>query len=127
MPADPPPIRFLLDEHYPPWLAEELSAAGFDTRAVVVDPELAGSDDTRVLAAAVAEGRVVVTEDVATFHIAISQLPDHRGVVFCHRSRFPRRAGTLGMLRDALIALAIDPPAGLGSLPLEWWLTPAGR
>jgi uncharacterized protein with PIN domain len=61
-------VRFLLDEHYPGWLAEDLTADGYDTVALTAHrPELRGADDGRVLAAAVAEGRVVVTEDVSTF------------------------------------------------------------
>jgi hypothetical protein len=30
MPYEHPPIRFLLDEHYPGWLADDLLAAGVD-------------------------------------------------------------------------------------------------
>jgi hypothetical protein len=49
-----------LDEHYPSWLADELTADGIDTVAVLgAGSGLRGLDDRRVLEAAVAEGRVV--------------------------------------------------------------------
>lgn len=123
MPSDPQPLRFLLDEHYPGWLADELADEGVDAVALVAHrPELRGLDDGRVLAAAVAEGRVVVTEDVPTFAAAIEMVPNHVGVVYCHHARFPRTRPGLAKLRKALCALAADPPAGLGSSPTIWWL-----
>lgn len=123
MPSDPQPLRFLLDEHYPGWLADELADEGVDAVALVAHrPELRGLDDGRVHAAAVAEGRVVVTEDVPTFAAAIEMVPNHVGVVYCHHARFPRTRPGLAKLRKALCALAADPPAGLGSSPTIWWL-----
>ena len=117
-------VRFLLDEHYPGWLAEDLTADGYDTVALTSHrPELRGADDRRVLAAAVAEGRVVVTEDVSTFSAAVALVPDHLGVVYCHHSRYPRTRPGLERLRKALGALAAEPPAGLGEHPVIWWLS----
>ncbi|HSL07232.1 MAG TPA: DUF5615 family PIN-like protein [Pseudonocardiaceae bacterium] len=81
-------LRLLLDEHYPPWLAGELTADGIDTVAVFgAGSGLRGLDDRRFLEAAVAEGRVVVTEDVTTFSAAITDVPDHLGVIYCHHAR----------------------------------------
>jgi hypothetical protein len=123
MTSDTPPIRLLLDEHYPGWLAEQLHADGVDAVALCQHrPELRGLDDDVVLGSATAEGRVVVTEDVTTFRAAIAEVPDHVGVVFCHHSRYPRTPSGLDALRHALVKLAFDPPDGLGSIPLEWWL-----
>lgn len=123
MPSDPEPLRFLLDEHYPGWLADELADDGVDAVALVAHrPELRGLDDGRVLAAAVAEGRVVVTEDVTTFAAAIEMVPNHVGVVYCHHSRFPRTRPGLAKLRKALCSLVADPPSGLGVSPTIWWL-----
>ena len=123
MPSDQVPVRFLLDEHYPGWLADDLTAEGIDAVALTAHrPELRGADDGRVLTAAVAEGRVVVTEDVSTFAVAITLVPHHVGVVYCHHSRFPRTKAGLEKLRKALSALAADPPAGLGVHPIVWWL-----
>jgi|SRR5690625_82263 len=123
MPSDADKLQFLLDEHYPGWLADGLVADGIDAVALITHrPELRGVDDLRVLDAAVAEGRIVVTEDVTTFSAAIALLPHHVGVVYCHHARFPRTRPGLNMLRRALGALAADPPTGLGALPAVWWL-----
>lgn len=116
-------IAFLLDEHYPGYLADPLASAGVDAVALVRDrPDLRGADDREVLESAVAEHRVVVTEDVATFGVAISMVPDHVGVVFCHHSRFPRTRPGLATLAQALVTLADSPPEGLGEHPIVWWL-----
>lgn len=124
MPSERATIRFLLDEHYPGWLAEELSADLVDTVALTAHrPELRGASDERVLEAAAAERRVVVTEDVSTFSVAIARAPDHVGIVYCHYARFPRTRPGLAKLRKALLALAADPPSGLGEHAVIWWLT----
>lgn len=125
MPSEPRSrLRFLLDEHYPGWLAAELRADGLDVVSLTTDlPHLRGVDDTAVLKAAVAEGRVVVTEDVRTFGRAAAQVSNHLGILFCHHSRFPRTRPGLSGLRRALVELADSPPAGLGRLPVEWWVT----
>jgi hypothetical protein len=123
MPSERRRLRFLLDEHYPGWLAEALTAEGIDTVALTAHrPELRGVDDRTVLQAAVAEGRVVVTEDVATFGTAIALVGAHLGVVYCHHARFPRTKPGLERLHRALVALVKHPPEGLGQHPVEWWL-----
>ncbi len=123
MPSEHREIGFLLGEHYPVWLADELVAEGIDTVALNVHrPELRGADDRRVLETAAAEARVVITEDVSTFSVAIALVPHHVGVVYCHHARFLRTRAGLNKLRKALGALAADPPAGLGEHPVVWWL-----
>src|SRR6266508_4488582 len=123
MPSEDQRIQLLLDEHYPGWLAEKLTADGVDAVALNAHrPELRGADDTAVLRSAATEGRVVVTEDVNTFGLAISEVGDHVGVVFCHPARYPRTRPGLDRLHRALVALADDPPERLGRLPVEWWL-----
>jgi predicted nuclease of predicted toxin-antitoxin system len=84
-------IRLMLDEHYPGRLAEDLATDGIDAVALTAHrPALRGVDDKRVLEAAVAERRVVVTEDVSTFGAAVFLVPSHLGIVYCHHARFPR-------------------------------------
>lgn len=117
-------IRLLLDEHYPRWLAAELVAAGIDTQAVIERDDLRGSTDTAVLRAATTETRVVVTEDVSTFAIAMAAVPEHSGVIFCHHARFPRTRPGLVRLGHSLIRLAHEQPAGLGNPGFVWWLSP---
>jgi hypothetical protein len=70
---------------------------------------------------------VVVTEDVGTFMAAVTLVPDHRGVVFCHHRRFPRTPTGLVDLSRALAALAAAPPPGLGEAPVIWWLGAPSR
>jgi len=119
-------IRVLLDEHYPGWLAEDLAADGIDAVALTAHrPGLRGVDDQRVLEAAVAEHRVVVTEDVSTFGAAATLVPSHPGIVYCHHARVPRTRPGLERLRKALVTLAADPPVGHGEHPVVWWLADA--
>lgn len=128
MRSDRADVRFLLDEHYPGWLADKLSADGVDTVALTAHrPDLRGVDDRSVLEAASAEQRVVVTEDVTTFAAAIALVPAQVGVVYCHHARYPRTMPGLTRLQRALVMLAADPPDGLGEHPVVWWLPePAG-
>jgi predicted nuclease of predicted toxin-antitoxin system len=117
------PVSFLLDEHYPPILARSLAAQGVDAVAIIGDrPHLTGASDARVLAAAAREGRVVVTEDVSTFALAVQEVPAHVGVVYCRSRVFQRTGKGLARIERALRLLAKDPPPGLGSAPLSWWL-----
>lgn len=116
-------MRFLLDEHYPGWLAVRLTQAGIDSAAVVLREDLRGAEDTSVLRAASEEGRVVVTEDVTTFSAAMVAVPDHAGVVFCHHRRFPRTRPGLELLSEALIAFAETPPASTRRTPFVWRLS----
>jgi predicted nuclease of predicted toxin-antitoxin system len=54
-------VRFLLDECCAPALAQALRSAGHDVRHALED--LRGSDDEALIALAVQDERVVVTED----------------------------------------------------------------
>ncbi|RAW15704.1 DUF5615 family PIN-like protein, partial [Phytoactinopolyspora halophila] len=112
-----------VDEHYPAWLADDLTTRGIDAVALTAHrPELRGVDGRRVLQAAVAESRVVVTEDVTTFSAAMAAVPDHVGVIYCHHARFPRTRPGLNLLHKGLVAFVADPPDGLGKHPIVWWL-----
>jgi len=116
-------IRFLLDEHYPPALVTRLGERGVDAVGLLGDrPNLLGTSDRVVLSQAASEGRVVVTEDVSTFPNAIREVPNHVGVVYCRSAIFRRTPGGLARLADALVKLAADPPVGLGTQAVIWWL-----
>ncbi|MDR1430745.1 MAG: DUF5615 family PIN-like protein [Propionibacteriaceae bacterium] len=121
----PSGIRLLLDEHFPPTLARSLSELGVDTVALVADkPQLIGAADVEVLRFAVNDARVVVTEDVSTFPAAVAEVPEHLGVIFCRSQVFQRTPSGLVKIRRALLVLISDPPSGLGSSPVTWWLEP---
>lgn len=115
-------VRFLLDEHYPGRLAENLLAGGIDAVAGVSRDDLQGRDDTTVIRTARDETRIVVTEDVTTFSIAMAAVPDHMGVIFCHHARFPRTRAGLASLEAALVGFADAPPPGMIGTPFTWWL-----
>ena len=59
-------MKLLLDEMYPPALAEALRANGIEARTVT-EAGLAGRSDPNVLASAAADGYVLLTENVADF------------------------------------------------------------
>jgi len=121
----PATLRLLLDEHYPRWAADALQTRGIDAISIQYDWSwLQSASDDEVLAAAVADGRVVVTEDVSTFPAALAKVPHHCGVIYCRWNIFPRTRPGITALADALAALAENPPVGLGSQPVVWWLQP---
>ena len=102
-------MKLLLDEMYSPGLAEALRTAGLDARTVG-ELRLAGASDPEVFAAALAEGRALLTENVADFariaaeHVSAGR--HHPGVLIALSSRFSRRAAGSGQLVAALQALA---------------------
>lgn len=65
-------MRFLVDEMFGPDVAERLRAAGHDALHVR-QLGLAGADDSDVLARAVDEDRVVITENAADFVVLLDQ------------------------------------------------------
>jgi predicted nuclease of predicted toxin-antitoxin system len=98
-------LKLLLDEMYSPGLADALRAADVDA-CTVVELGLAGSSDPEVLAAAIADGRALLTENVADFtRISAEHLlagEHHPGVLVALSSRFSRRAAGIGALVTAI-------------------------
>ena len=98
-------MKLLLDEMYSPGLAEALRAAGVDA-CTVIELGLAGSSDPEVYAAAIADGRTLLTENLADFtrisadHLVAGQ--HHPGVLIALSSRFSRRAAGIGPLVTAI-------------------------
>jgi predicted nuclease of predicted toxin-antitoxin system len=105
-------LKLLLDEMYPPALADALRAAGIE--AVTVNGEgLAGRSDPEILAAAAEGGYAVLTENVADFaRIATEQVAGgkhHPGVLIALSSRFSRRPQGIGAIASAVLAVADEP------------------
>lgn len=102
-------MKLLLDEMYPPVLAEALRAVEIDA-ATVVELGLAGSSDPEVFAAAIADGYTLLTENVADFaHVSAEHLTagrHHCGVLIALSSRFSRRPAGIGALVSAICAVA---------------------
>jgi len=60
-------VRYLLDEHLSPVIAEQLNARGIDTIAVAMRPDLRTLPDPDILQVASSEGRIIVTRDIGDF------------------------------------------------------------
>lgn len=104
-------MKLLLDEMYPASIAEGLRDRGHDAVAVVERPELRNLADSDLFAAAQAESRAVVTENVADY-VPIANGFDgrgeaHYGLVLAHPRTYPRgRSRTIGTMVAALDELA---------------------
>lgn len=105
-------MKLLLDEMYSPRLAEALRVANVDA-STVAELGLAGRSDLDVFAAAVADGYVLLTENVADFaRIAPDQLTaghHHPGVLIALSSRFSRRPAARDALVEAVLTTADEP------------------
>ncbi|MGH9067388.1 MAG: DUF5615 family PIN-like protein [Acidimicrobiales bacterium] len=105
-------MRLLLDEMYPPALAKVLRADGIDARTAA-ELGLAGRSDPDLLAAAAADGYVLLTENVADFaRLAGEHLTSgghHPGVLVALSSRFSRRPGGINTIAAAVGAVADQP------------------
>ena len=102
-------MKLLLDEMYPRALAGALIAAGIEA-ATVTELGLAGWSDLDVLAAATADGYVLLTENVADFaRIATEHLTaggHHPAVLIALSSRFSRRPNGINAIAVAIRAVA---------------------
>jgi predicted nuclease of predicted toxin-antitoxin system len=102
-------LKLLLDEMYPPALARVLHSGGIEA-STVAERGLAGRSDPDVLAAAAAEGYVLLTENVADFaQIAAERITaggHHPGVLVALSSRFSRRPSGIPKIAAAIRALA---------------------
>jgi predicted nuclease of predicted toxin-antitoxin system len=87
-------VKWLIDEMLPPTTATELIALGHDAVSVH-DVGLAGTADELVLARAIADGRVVATENFADFARLVDQCQARAEpcvpVVFVRKRDLPKR------------------------------------
>jgi predicted nuclease of predicted toxin-antitoxin system len=123
-------MKLLLDEMYTPTIAEQLRARGHDA-ASIHDPEyrmLEGEPDDEVWAAAIADDRVLVSENVQDFRRieanALAHAQPVARLIFTTDRQFPRGdPATLGRLVSALDALLAAEP----DLATAVFLKPASR
>lgn len=100
-------MKLVLDEMYPPAIAEQLRARKHDVDAVTARPELRALTDTDLFALAQTEQRAVVTENIADFS-AIADEYDrrgqpHHGLVLAAHGSYPRgNPRTIGRMVIAL-------------------------
>ena len=119
-------MKLLLDEMYSPVVAEQLRARGHDVVSVH-DADyryLEGAPDEEVFAAALAEERALVTENVPDFRRleadAFARGEAHATLVFTSNRQFPRgEPRTIGRLVEALDALLSEAPTPRHSLFLK--------
>ena len=119
-------MRLLLDEMYPAVIAEQLRGRGHDVVSVH-DPEyrrLEGAPDEEIFAAALADKRALVTENVPDFRrieaSAIARGEPYAVLVFTSNRQFPRgKPGTSGSLVEALHMMLTERPTRSGSLFLK--------
>ena len=110
-------MKLLLDEMYPPLVAERLrNEHGLDAVSVLERVELRGQPDGSIFDAAQHEQRAVVTENVPDFlRIARSYVAAggvHYGLVLTTNRSFPRaQANTVARLVAALAELSASDAA----------------
>lgn len=98
----------LLDEMYPPALAERLRSAGHDVvAATAVEVGLAARSDEDLLAWALRDDRCVVTENVSDFS-RLARYAPHAGIIFVLAKRYPRTRAGLHRLGGQLDQLLRD-------------------
>ncbi len=119
-------MRLLLDEMYPATLAEQLRARGHDVVSVhdADYHHLEGVPDAEVYAAAIADDRALLTENVSDFRRletdALGRDAACSRLIFTTNRQFPRgQAATVGRLVRALDAALAEPPEGSASFFLE--------
>ena len=104
-------MKFLLDEMYPPALAQAL-LAGRINATTMAELGMAGSTDPDVFAYAVAENYAVLTENVADFVTIAAEHStrgaQHPGVLIALSSRFSRRPAGRAALVTAIQAHSSD-------------------
>jgi hypothetical protein len=119
-------VKLLLDEMYPPVVAEQLRACGHDVVSVH-DPDhrgLEGASDEEIFGAALAAERALVTENVPDYRRLESDALASGNVapamVFTSNRQFPRgEPGTTGRLVAALHTLLSEATTLQGSLFLK--------
>jgi predicted nuclease of predicted toxin-antitoxin system len=100
-------LKLLIDEHYPPSIAEQLRKRGHDAVAVQEEADLRGMTDPDLFAEAQRRNSAVLTENVADYMVLDAEYRSrhlaHWGLVLTSNQTFPRaKAATVGALVKAL-------------------------
>lgn len=120
------PDALLLDERFSSAIAADLTTRGIDCRAVVADPVLRALSDLEIFQAALAEERIIVTNNVPDFEnlrraheAAGNKAP---GLIYTSDLTFPRTKAYVSRLAAALAAAAaVHETARCGGI---LWLRP---
>jgi hypothetical protein len=108
-------LKLLIDEMYPPSIAEQLRDRGGDAEAVTERPELRALADTHLFALAQQEQRTVVTENIDDFSVIAGNYDQrsqpHFGLVLVPHSSYPRSStATIGRMVAELDRLLGEHP-----------------
>lgn len=118
-------MRLLIDEMYPPAIAEQLRDRGHNVVAVTERAELRSFSDSALFALAQQEGRAVVTENIADF-VPLADAADqrgqvHHGLVLVDPAKYPRGVSrTIGRLVRALDQMLGAHPAAQPTSARHW-------
>jgi hypothetical protein len=108
-------VKLLLDEHYSRRIAVELRKRRHDVVSAQEREDLRGLGDRELWNIAAAEGRALMTEDVADFMPLVREAAGegtrHFGVVFTSPRSLPRGARTIGLYVKRLHVFLPDRPA----------------
>lgn len=119
-------LKLLLDQMWPPWIADRLRLDGHDVEGVVERADLVHGSDDVVFHAAQAEHRAIVTENVPDYRKlaqeALARGDRHYGLVFTSNRSWPRhRRETASDLVVALDDLLRRRRGEDDLLDQEWW------
>jgi hypothetical protein len=108
-------LKLLIDEMYPPAIAEQLRDRGGDVKAVTERPELRALADVDIFALAQREQRTVVTENIADFSVIADGYDQrgeaHHGLVLVAARSYPRGSpATIGRMVTELDRLLGEHP-----------------
>ncbi len=118
-------MRVLLDEMYPPSIAEQLRGHGHDVEAITERPQLRALADIDVFALAQQERRAVLTENIPDF-CALADDHDrrgdpHHGLILVDPGRYPRgNHRTIGHIVTALERLLAEHPGDEAGSLRHW-------
>ncbi len=122
-------MRLLIDEIYPPTVAEQLRQAGHDAASIHDNAHTRGLDDSAVCGLALSAGRAVVTENAADFlrilryRVAAGE-PAPTLVITSNRS-FPRHSASFnGQAVRALCAFCETHQGADAATGAVYWLQP---
>lgn len=100
-------MKLLIDEHYPPSIAEQLRKRGHDAVSVQEEGDLRGMTDPDLFAEAQRRSSAVLTENVTDYMLLDAEYRGrhlaHWGLVLTSNRTFPRgKSATVGALVKAL-------------------------
>jgi uncharacterized protein with PIN domain len=111
--ADAPlsgPDRLLVDEMFALTLARRLVYLGLDCRSIADPPNLTALSDEEIAEAALAEDRVLVTDNAFDFelirHRRLEAGQPMPGLIYASDDRFPRNNAFMAHLSEALFRAA---------------------